>query len=133
MDQSKSWTNSIDLLADYSAGQSLIPYTKLWDLKPSKRTESEYSIRFEVNLGTVQHVTVSVAGSYETMIARLLGYMLVSSLPEEGLTEALECLRDTWNFHTEGLKHIHSPLQLSQKVAPQVLSKDTRPGLALLK
>jgi hypothetical protein len=74
-----------------------------------------------------------VAGSYEAIIARLLGYILVSTLPEEGLTEALECLRDTWNFYTEELKHNQSPRQLTQKITPHVLRNDTRPGMTLLK
>lgn len=133
MEQSKYLTPSIDSQADYSDGQSLIPYTQQWDLRSSRGTEAEYSVYFEVNLGTAPQVTISVAGPYESVIARLLGYIMVSVLPEQGLSEALQCLNDTWKFYTEESSHIPSLPSLPRKVRPRVAGRDKRPGLVFSK
>ncbi len=109
-----------------------MPYTRQWNLKISKGTETDYSVHLEVNTGTTPQVTVSVSGPYDSVVVRCLGYIVVSLIPEKGLAEAVRCLRDIWQFHTEE-EPLSSLPSLPHKISPRVERKEKRADLVLSK
>lgn len=132
MEHSKYLKNFTGLQADSFVGQLGTPYTRQWDLRLSNETESEYTVSFEANLGTTSQVVISIAGHYESIFARMMGFVLISAIPERGLLDALECLKDTWQFYNE--RDPHPNVQtLENKVTPPVAGKDNRTGLVLSK
>ncbi len=103
---------------------------KQWNLKLSNETEAGYFITLEANMGTAQQATVTISGSYESVIARYIGCVAVSFLPERGLADALQGLRIAWQFYNEEQP---SPTNqaLTQKTTPKVIGTVSRPKLAL--
>lgn len=102
-----------------------------WDLKRYSRTEAEYNVYVEMNLGTASQATVTITGPYKSIVSRALGYVMVSTMPERGLLEALKCLKNMWDFYEEEPPYSEDHPPLPQKIEATVIRKEKRPSLVL--
>ena len=71
-----------------------------------------------------------MAGSNRAMLGRILGFVMISSMPDAGLEEALFSLRDMFEFYS------HKPAPRPARLAPKAIDasigdKKKRPDLVL--
>ena len=104
-----------------------------WNLKLSSETEADYNVYLEFSPATTPQVTVTVSGSHKSVVTRFLGYMIVSILPENSLPEALQSLKEVWDFYTEEPSYSSTHRLLPRKIEATVARKEKRPGLVLSK
>lgn len=72
------------------------------DVPNAGRTQIRASFQATVN-STSHHVSLRISESDETAVRRIIGCLLVTLMPAEGLEEALESLKEIREFHTEAI------------------------------
>ena len=132
MNLSRYWTNSIEWQEDSSGGQSPKNYIKQWshELSDPDIESGESTIHSLFEPGTVYAIEINVAGSNRAMLGRILGFVMISIMPDEGLEEALFSLRDMFEFYS------HKPTPRLARLAPKAIDasigdKKKRPDLVL--
>lgn len=90
----------------------------------------DYTIHSLLEPGTVYAVEIKVASSHQALLGRILGFIMISIMPDEGLEEALFSLRDMVEFYS------HKPAPRPARLAPKAIGasigeKRKRPDLIL--
>jgi len=103
-----------------------------WSHEPSDPDieSGESTIHSLFEPGTVYAIEINMAGSNRAMLGRVLGFVMISIMPDEGLEEALFSLRDMVEFYS------HKPAPRPARLAPKAIDasigdRKKRPDLVL--
>ena len=78
------------------------------------------------------HASLRIRGSDETAIRRIVGCLLVTLMPSEGLEEALESLNEIREFHTEAIPALSfTPIAEHPRVKLRALPPQKAPDLVI--
>lgn len=134
MNLSRYWTNSIEWQEGSSGGQSPEDCMMQWNPELSNLEIGTcaygYSLGRATEPKTTYEITINMAGSSAAMLGRYLGCIMLGSMPDEGLEEALFSLRDMLEFYS--YKPAPHPARLAPKaITATIADKRNRPDLVL--
>lgn len=100
----------------------------------SEATTIQQGVQTEFQ-GTVntagQGLSFKFEGEGGEALLRLLGCVIVTMMPEEGLEEALTSLKDIFEFHVESAHYESLPTVTSRRGIGNVVNTSMRPDLVI--
>ena len=132
MNLSRYWTGSTEWQDNSLDGQSPKNFITQWchELSNPDIENGEFTIYSLAELGTAYQIEISMAGSSPAMLWRYLSCIVIGSMPDEGLEEALFSLRDIWEFYSHKLEP--NPIALAPRaINATIVGKKKRPDLVI--
>lgn len=81
--------------------------------------------------GTTYRVTLALGMQGETAIERLFGCLLIATMPQRGIVEALEAVRDIWDYYLSEPQQWHAPQLKRETIKGAVVGERKRPDLVI--
>ena len=129
------WIHSIDSPDTCSGGLLLNDLQLPWSHNPSNEplfTEQPILAAF---CGTVksagERFWLSATGDGKSALKRIIGCALIAHLPDEAMDEALESLRDIFDFWSRSRHYILSQPTVGSPIKGKIVSSMHRPDLVI--
>lgn len=135
MNRSTYWTDSIDLQDDFSGGPSQIRSIMPWNPLRSQPVRScptdDVCFIYQAGVSETDYkVRIAISAPGDTALERFFGCVMIGMMPDEGLDEALQALRDMLEFYS---REPARPLvvQPARTVGAVVVGRRRRPDMTI--